>query len=79
MVDALVPAAEALTSGLGGGGPWRPAMDDAVRAAQTAAAATATVQARLGRSSYLGERVLGHPDPGARAVVVWLAAIADAL
>jgi dihydroxyacetone kinase len=30
---------------------------------------------RRGRSSYLGERALGHPDPGAEAVAVWLGAI----
>jgi dihydroxyacetone kinase len=32
---------------------------------------------KKGRSSYLGERVLGHRDPGAEAVAVWLAALAD--
>ena len=30
---------------------------------------------RLGRSSYLADRALGHPDPGAEAVAVWLGAI----
>ena len=79
MVDALVPAADAFGQGVSGPGSWRAALDDAVRAAQTGAAGTAGVRARLGRSSYLGDRVLGHPDPGARAVVVWLTAIADAL
>jgi dihydroxyacetone kinase len=34
---------------------------------------------RLGRSSYLGERVLGHPDPGAKAVAVWLRAATEVL
>ena len=31
---------------------------------------------RRGRSSYLGDRALGHPDPGAVAVALWLRAIA---
>jgi triose/dihydroxyacetone kinase / FAD-AMP lyase (cyclizing) len=34
---------------------------------------------RLGRSSYLQDRVLGHPDPGAIAVAIWLRAVADAV
>jgi len=37
------------------------------------------MKARLGRSSYLQDRVLGHPDPGAIAVVIWLRAISEAL
>jgi dihydroxyacetone kinase len=35
--------------------------------------------ARRGRSSYLGERAVGHPDPGAEAVVVWLDAVRHVL
>jgi dihydroxyacetone kinase len=34
---------------------------------------------RQGRSSYLGDRVLGHPDPGAKAVSIWLRAAVEAL
>ena len=34
---------------------------------------------RRGRSSYLGQRVLGLPDPGAEAVAIWLRALARAL
>ena len=34
---------------------------------------------RLGRSSYLGDRVLGHPDPGAKAVAILLRAVYAAL
>ena len=36
------------------------------------AAATAQMKPRVGRSSYLGDRVLGHPDPGAKAISLWL-------
>ncbi|WP_157384238.1 DAK2 domain-containing protein, partial [Burkholderia glumae] len=43
------------------------------------AAGTAALLPKRGRSSYLGERALGHPDPGAYAVALWLAAIRDAL
>jgi dihydroxyacetone kinase len=78
MVDALIPAVEAFAAGLDSG-DWRPALDGAIRAARDGAAGTAALRARLGRSSYLGDRVLGHPDPGAQAVVVWLEAVAAAL
>ena len=33
----------------------------------------------LGRSSYLGDRAIGHPDPGAMAVAIWLGAVCEAL
>ena len=71
MVDALRPAADVLA----GGGT----LDAAVSAAEEGAAATALMSPRLGRSSYLGDRVLGDVDPGAHAVALWLAAIRDAL
>ncbi len=75
MLDALLPAAAAFQEALAGG---RTA-DDAFRAAAAAAAAgaraTAGMAPRRGRSSYLGERALGHPDPGAEAVAVWLGAL----
>jgi dihydroxyacetone kinase len=76
MLDALLPAAEALASA---GTDPRAAHAAAVKAAAAGAAATAAVASRRGRSSYLGERAVGHPDPGAEAVVVWLAAIGQVL
>jgi dihydroxyacetone kinase len=76
MVDALAPAVDAFESSLAAGSPWRDALAAAADAASAAAAATAQIRARLGRSSYLGDRVLGHPDPGAQAVALWLSAIA---
>ncbi len=78
MLDALIPAVEAFTAGLDSG-EWRPALDAAIQAARDGVTRTAAVRARLGRSSYLGDRVIGHPDPGAQAVVVWLEAVAAAL
>jgi triose/dihydroxyacetone kinase / FAD-AMP lyase (cyclizing) len=76
MVDALAPAADAFAAALAAGTPWRDALGAAADAAAAGAASTADIRARLGRSSYLGDRVLGHPDPGAQAVALWLAAIA---
>jgi dihydroxyacetone kinase len=51
----------------------------AVAAAEHGVDATAHMKPALGRSSYLGERVLGYPDPGARAISVWLRAACEAL
>ncbi len=50
-----------------------------VEAAERGVDATAQMKPRLGRSSYLGERVLGHPDPGAKAIALWLRAVCEAL
>jgi dihydroxyacetone kinase len=79
MLDALVPASEAFSVGLKSGRPWPIALAAAVEAAERGAEATADLPPRRGRSSYLGDRALGHPDPGAVAVAVWLGAAAKAL
>jgi dihydroxyacetone kinase len=79
MVDALQPAADTFAERITAGADWPEALEAAVQAAKQGAAATADVRARLGRSSYLGDRVLGHPDPGAVAVGLWLASVAAAL
>ncbi|MEU6642594.1 dihydroxyacetone kinase subunit DhaL [Saccharomonospora sp. NPDC046836] len=79
MVDALAPAAETLCEALDDGRPAEAAVRLALSAAEAGARATEQMHAGLGRSSYLGERVAGHPDPGAVAVVVWLRAVATCL
>ncbi len=79
MLDALQPACTGLRDALSAGQPPQEALRRAVTAATGGAAMTATMTARRGRSSYLGERALGHPDPGAEAVVVWLSAILASL
>lgn len=75
MVDALEPAAEAFNAELRKSADGAGALAAAVEAARRGAARTADLLPRLGRSSYLGERALGIPDPGAHAVSIWLAAI----
>jgi dihydroxyacetone kinase len=76
MLDALLPAADAFAGAVASGvGPVE-ALRGAARAAAEGAKATASMKPRRGRSSYLGDRVLGLPDPGAEAVAVWLAAVA---
>jgi dihydroxyacetone kinase len=78
MLDALVPFVEAL-KGPAGGEALSETVLAAVDAAERGAEATAQMKPRLGRSSYLGDRVLGYPDPGAKAVAVWLRAASEAL
>lgn len=77
MLDALLPFVDALKAGIGHA-PMQ-VLNNAVEAAEEGAAATAQMQPRLGRSSYLGERVIGHPDPGAMAVAIWLRAAVEAI
>jgi dihydroxyacetone kinase len=77
MLDALDPFVRALEKGEAAN-PSAAVMD-AVAAAEQGAEATARMKPRLGRSSYLGDRVLGHPDPGAEAIAIWLRAASEAL
>jgi dihydroxyacetone kinase len=76
MLDALLPAAAAVQGGVSSGRTRGDALRSAADAAAEGARATAKMLPRRGRSSYLGERALGHPDPGAEAVAVVLDALA---
>jgi dihydroxyacetone kinase len=77
MLDALVPALNAFFTSLDANQPLEQAVLNAASAAAVGANTTAMMPPRRGRSSYIGARVLGHPDPGAEAVAVWLGAIAE--
>ncbi|MFG1611560.1 dihydroxyacetone kinase subunit DhaL [Nonomuraea wenchangensis] len=76
MVDALVPASRALALALRDGVGTPEAFELAARAAAEGAAGTIPLQARKGRASYLGERSIGHEDPGAASSALFLAALA---
>ncbi|MBP2401827.1 PTS-dependent dihydroxyacetone kinase, ADP-binding subunit DhaL [Streptomyces netropsis] len=78
MVDALQPAADAYTEALAGGGDVVAALDAAARAARDGAAATVPMRARRGRASYLGERSVGHQDPGATSSAMLVTALYEA-
>ena len=77
MLDALDPFVKSLKGRAGK--VSRATLLTAVEAAEHGVEATAQMKPRLGRSSYLGDRVLGHPDPGAKAVAIWLRAASEAL
>jgi dihydroxyacetone kinase-like protein len=57
--------------------PLYEALDQAAAAAAAGRDATVPMLARKGRASYLGERSVGHQDPGATSVALLLAAAAD--
>src|SRR4051794_16227323 len=79
MIDALVPAAEALHNGLDSGVPLEAAVSAASEAAEDGAKATVPMLARKGRASYLGERSIGHQDPGATSAALILRALERAI
>jgi dihydroxyacetone kinase-like protein len=79
MIDALAPAVAALRAGVDAGAPLADVLADAAREAEAGARATIPMQARKGRASYLGERSVGHEDPGAASTTLMIRALADAL
>jgi dihydroxyacetone kinase-like protein len=68
MIDALVPAVDALGNSFAAAGT----------AAEEGALATTPMQARKGRASYLGERSIGHQDPGATSAALLIGALEEA-
>jgi dihydroxyacetone kinase-like protein len=79
MVDALTPAVEAMRSSLDAGADLPAAVTAAAEAAEEGARATVPLQARKGRASYLGERSVGHQDPGATSVALVMRALERAV
>jgi phosphoenolpyruvate---glycerone phosphotransferase subunit DhaL len=79
MIDALVPAAEALKRGLESGAPLTVALVAASEAAEEGAHETVPMLARKGRASYLGERSIGHQDPGATSAALIMRALERAV
>ncbi len=67
MLDALVPGVDALGTSFGA----------ALAAARQGAVATVPLRARKGRASYLGERSVGHQDPGATSSALLFEALAQ--
>jgi len=70
LVDALQPAVDALAA--------EGDLDSAADAACRGAADSARLRARMGRASYVGERAVGHPDPGAVGIAMLFVACAQA-
>ena len=79
MYDALAPAVAALDDALEGGEDLDAALRTARDAAEAGRDATIPMLARKGRASYLGERSVGHQDPGATSVALLVRTAADAV
>ena len=77
MVDALAPAARTLRERLAAGAPLAEAVQAAFEASEEGMRATVPLQASKGRASYLGERSIGHQDPGATSTTLILGALAS--
>ena len=73
MLDAWLPALEALRAGTS----MQAALREAAAAADAGRAATEPMLARKGRASYLGDRSIGHVDPGASSTALIVRALAD--
>ena len=79
MVDALVPALAAMESVIKNGGDLAAAVTAGRDAAAAGREATVPMIARKGRASYLGERSVGHMDPGAASMALLFEALAAGL
>ena len=75
MLDALIPAHAAYAAAVEAGDELIPALEKAIAAAEEGVEYTKTIIATKGRASYLGERSIGHQDPGATSATLTLKAI----
>lgn len=79
MLDALIPALEALKAEAAAGTPAGEAFKKAAEAANEGVEYTKTIIATKGRASYLGERSIGHQDPGATSSYIMIDTVAKTL
>ena len=74
LLDALAPAIDAFDEAQSAGKSLKEATDAAVAACEAGTTATIEMQSRVSRAGWLGERSIGHQDPGATAVLFMLQA-----
>ncbi len=79
MVDALIPARDALAAAVDGGEGLADGLAGAAAAAEEGMKATIPLVARKGRASYLGERSADHQDPGATSSWLLMRTAAETL
>jgi phosphoenolpyruvate---glycerone phosphotransferase subunit DhaL len=77
MIDAWQPAIDALQAGVTNNDDIAAAVEACVQAAKTGMESTTPLIAKKGRASYLGERSIGHQDPGATSTYMLLQALLD--
>ena len=79
MMDALVPAVAALRAAAAAGKDVAVALGEAAAAAQQGAETTKNFAAKFGRAKNLGDRTVGHPDPGATSMSLLFRGFAEAM
>ena len=79
MFDAMAPATSAYNAAIGSGDELATALSRAQTAAEQGRDDTIPMLAKKGRASYLGERSIGHQDPGATSTALLFTAAAAAL
>ena len=72
MLDAIIPAYDTYCEKIGAGEDMIPALEAACAAAREGIEFTKTIKATKGRASYLGDRSIGHQDPGATSITLTL-------
>ncbi len=77
LLDALIPAAEALQQAAAEGVGFTEAGRRALLAARQGCAATIPMRAKVGRANWVGDRTVGHVDAGATALVTAVAALVE--
>ena len=77
MLDAIIPAYEAYCAAMDEGKSLAECLDAMCAAAKDGAEFTKTIRATKGRASYLGDRSIGHQDPGATSSLLTMEAIRD--
>lgn len=77
MLDALCPALKVMQDDVAAGKSLKEVLQDAAQAAEKGVEYTKTIIATKGRASYLGERSLGHQDPGATSSLYLLQVLAE--
>lgn len=77
MLDAIIPASETFSAKIADGADMVTALEAACQSAKEGVEYTKTIIATKGRASYLGERSIGHQDPGATSAMITLEAIRD--
>ena len=75
MLDAMLPALDAIKASYEADQDAKKAIDAGVAAAEEGIEYTKTIIATKGRASYLGERSIGHQDPGATSFTLMLKAV----
>ena len=79
MLDAICPAYDALKESIEAGEDLKTALTKAVAAARAGVEYTKTIKATKGRASYIGDRSIGHQDPGATSSLYMMEAMLEQL